>query len=163
MRFGGETLSISNGRVSRGSEPRGADPALDDSRWPRELLWNLEPAPAWIRIPIGLDPSDTQRQLGVYLGLLASHDVWWDGRRIGVSGNAERAGPIDNFYPIDAGAAGMHLLAIPILPGPAHEARGFLQGIAIGDYPHLVRSRIAAQLVPLAALGTSSGCRPFSD
>ena len=152
-RFGGETLSIDTARVARGNHPRGADPALDDSAWPRELLWNLTPGPLWIRVRIRLDDADTQRQLGVYVGALASHEVWWDGRRVGVSGTAESAGPIDNFYPIDARAPGMHLLAIRILPGPANEARGFFQGIAVGDYPHLVRSRIAAQLVPLAALG----------
>jgi hypothetical protein len=152
-RFGGETLSIGMGRVAHGSEPRGADPALDDSAWPREQLWNLTPRPLWIRVPIRLDAADTQRQLGIYVGLLASHEVWWDGRRIGLSGTAARAGPIDNFYPVDSRAAGVHLLAIRILPGPTHEPRGFFQGIAVGDYPHLVRSRIAAQLVPLAALG----------
>lgn len=152
-RFGGETLSIDTGRVARGSDPRGADPALDDSAWPRERLWNLTPQPLWIRIPIRLDEADLQRQLGVYVGLLASHEVWWDGRRIGVSGTAARAGPIDNFFPLDARAAGMHLLAIRLLPGPADEPRGFFQGIAVGDYHHLVRSRIVAQLVPLAALG----------
>jgi hypothetical protein len=152
-RFGGETLSIDNARVVRGHHPRGADPALDDSAWPPELLWNLTPAPLWIRVPIRLDPPDADRQLGVYVGALASHEVWWDGRRIGASGTADRAGPIDNFYPIDARATGMHLLAIRILPGPADASRGFFQGIAVGDYPHLVRSRIAAQLVPLAALG----------
>ncbi|HEX8620207.1 MAG TPA: histidine kinase [Thermoanaerobaculia bacterium] len=152
-RFGGETRSIDSGRVLRGDHPRAADPLLDDSAWPRELLWNVTREPLWIRMPIHLDTADTQRQLGVYVGALASHEVWWDGRRIGVSGTAESAGPIDNFYPLDARTAGEHLLAIRILPGPADASRGFFQGIAIGDYPHLVRSRIAAQLVPLAALG----------
>jgi hypothetical protein len=152
-RFGGETLSIDTGRVLRGGHPRGADPLVDDAAWPRELLWNVSREPLWIRIPIRLDAADTQRQLGVYVGALASHEVWWDGRRIGASGTAASAGPIDNFYPIDSRAAGMHLLAIRILPGPDAPSRGFFQGIAIGDYPHLVRSRIAAQLVPLAALG----------
>src|SRR4051794_37372312 len=100
-RFGGETLSIDVARGGSGSERRGADPALDDSAWPEAVLWNLTPQPLWIRSHIRLAPADTQRQLGLYVGLLASYEVWWDGHLVGRSGTASAPGPIDRFFPLD--------------------------------------------------------------
>jgi hypothetical protein len=61
---------------------------------------------------------------------------------------------MDNFFPIPrvAATAGVHLLAIRVSL-PAGNADNWFQGIAVGDYEQMLRSRIVAQVLPLAGCG----------
>ncbi|HKO58641.1 MAG TPA: hypothetical protein VJ276_22435, partial [Thermoanaerobaculia bacterium] len=146
-RFGGDTVSINAARVRLGDDPRFASPAYDDAWWEERLLYDFPLQPFWIRARV--DPGARD---GLYIGMVASYEVFWDGRRLGASGTARTDGPIDNFFVLPSFGRATHLLAIRVL-APRHPRDAAFGGIAIGDYRHLVRSRIVAQLIPLAALG----------
>ena len=100
----------------------------------------LAPAPA--------SPPGSDRTRCVYVSLLARSETFWDGQRIGRSGHAGAPGPLDNFYVIPAASAnaGPHRLEIRV----AHPEPDFFQGVVIGDYERMLRSRIVGQVVPLS-------------
>jgi hypothetical protein len=89
----------------------------------------------------------------LYVSMLAPFEVRWDGTFLGRSGTATSPGPLDNFFAIPAiGAApGEHRLEIRVLaPGLSDY---WFQGVVIGDYERMIRSRIVGQVVPLAGFG----------
>lgn len=104
---------------------------------------------AWLRATVEL-PADLRRPghpLGLYVGALASHELWWDDVRIGGSGvvgataQDERPGLLEVHYQVPD-----HLAA----PGPHHlllRTSAFHRGFApshgywaviVGDYEELV-------------------------
>jgi hypothetical protein len=90
-------------------------------------------------------PAAAGRTMCVYAAMLASFDVFWDGQFIG------RSRAMDNFFVIPAASAtaGAHTLALRVTF--TEKRPNWFQGIVIGDYEQMLRSRIVAQVVPLSA------------
>lgn len=153
-RFHGAIASFDIGRIHDGDDARWASPLFDDSRWNNAVLYRLQPRARtfWIRRRIEL-PSRSD-VLCVYAAAVASTQVYWDGRLLGRGGTDGKPGPIDNFFPIprDAATAGSHLVAIRVTL-PAGNSDNWFQGIVIGGYEPMLRSRVVAQVLPLAGCG----------
>jgi hypothetical protein len=164
-RFGGGTRSITSGRISNADDLRFADPAHDDASWPETSLYELPRAKQalWIRQKVSIAEDEFDgKPLGLYVSALASVQVYWDGELAGSSGiiddrgRAVAAGPIDNFFLLDGRrrAPGEHMLAIRLIAPPeSSRVRYYVNGIALGDYAFMVRSRVAHQIIPVAGLG----------
>lgn len=129
-----------------------ADYTVGGKAWQRALIYTIPPprSPFLLRREVVLRDHDASRPLGLYVSMLATIDAEWDGEPLG------RGTAIDNFFVLDGRRArpGRHTLLLRATPG-AESARvnNFIYGIAIGDYATMTRSRIVAQLFPLAALG----------
>jgi hypothetical protein len=110
-------------------------------------------------------PPDLRREsqpLGIYFAGLASHELFWDGERIGGGGvvgcrpENERPGPIEAHYqlPDRLAAPGPHRL---LVRASAHR-RGFMPSIGywvvlVGDFEEIVHLRRGQALVVAVALG----------
>jgi hypothetical protein len=110
-------------------------------------------------------PPELRREsqpLGIYFAGLASHELFWDGERIGGGGEVgcrpedERPGPIEAHYqlPDPLAAPGTHRL---LVRASAHR-RGFVPSIGywvvlVGDYEEIVHLRRGQALVVAVALG----------
>jgi len=155
-RFHGAIASFDVGRIAEGDDARWSSPQFDDSRWSNAVLYRLKPTSRtfWIRRRIELPAQSDDRVLCVYAAAIASTEIYWDGRVIGRSGADDKPGPMDNFFPIprDGATPGSHLLAMRVAI-PAGNSASWFQGIAIGDYEQMLRSRIVAQVLPLAGCG----------
>lgn len=155
-RFHGAIASFDVGQIAEGDDARWSSPRFDDSHWSNAVLYRLKPTSRtfWIRRRIELPARFDDRVLCVYAAAIASTEIYWDGRVIGRSGADDKPGPIDNFFPIprDGATPGFHLLAMRVAL-PAGNSANWFQGIAIGDYEQMLRSRIVAQLLPLAGCG----------
>ncbi|MBV8518688.1 MAG: histidine kinase [Acidobacteria bacterium] len=94
--------------------------------------------------------TTTERTRCVYVSMLARSETFWDGRRIGRSGTIDAAGPLDNFYVLPAALAraGPHALEIRVAHPDVRVT--WFQGVVIGDYERMLRSRIVGQVVPLS-------------
>jgi hypothetical protein len=162
-RFHGAIGSIGAGRVRMGDDLRWASPQWNDAQWTEAVLYGVQPRgrTLWIRQRVKLPVRSDDQVLCVYTAMIASSEVYWDGRLLGRSGAiggdgiVVRPGPLDNFFPIprEAAAAGVHLLAIRVALPPALIADLWFQGIVIGDYEPMLRSRIVGQVLPLAGCG----------
>lgn len=103
--------------------------------------------------------GSTERTRCVYVSLLGSFELRWDGQRIGGAGGfgpggvAGKPGPMDNFFPIPAvlAGAGPHELDLRVALPRLDE--NWYQGVVIGDYERMIRSRIVGQVVPLSGFG----------
>ena len=101
------------------------------------------------------------RPLGLYVAAIASHEIWWDGERIGSGGvvgrsaAAETPGPIDAHYQIPdrLAAPGVHLLAVRTSAFHRHftPRRGYW-AVLIGDYDTIAALHTQSSLVALMAL-----------
>ncbi len=155
-RFGAGTASVDEARVAAGDDLRWAGARFDDRGWTRRSVYDLPAERLWLRSTIILDANDEAGTPAIYTAMLAPHEVFWDGRRIGSSGvlATGAAGPMDNFFliPRDGAVAGRHLLAIRIAPrDEARRIPSFINGIAAGDYQRMMRRKLDEQLVPVAA------------
>ena len=92
----------------------------------------------------------TDRTRCVYVSLVGSFELFWDGHRIGATGNP---GPMDNFFPIPAALAGggPHELELRVVLAGIND--DWYQGVVIGDYERMIRSRIVGQVIPLSGFG----------
>ncbi|HEX3578325.1 MAG TPA: histidine kinase [Thermoanaerobaculia bacterium] len=155
-RFHGAIASVDVGRIAEGNDARWLSPQFDDSRWSNAVFYRLKPFSRtfWIRRRTELPARFDDHVLCVYEAAIASTEIYWDGRLIGRGGADDKPGPMDNFFPIPRGGAapGPHLLAMRVAL-PAGNSANWFQGIAIGDYEQMLRSRIVAQLLPLAGCG----------
>src|SRR6185436_419006 len=138
-----------------------ARPEHDDARWARTWFAQL-PAPErvlWIRARVHLAPSE--RPVAVFVGALASHEVFWDGVLVGRGGvvgdtaAAEVPGPIEAHHRIpDALAApGVHVLALRT--SAFH--RGFAPqtgywGLGVGAYEDVLLHRWSGTWIALISL-----------
>jgi hypothetical protein len=157
-RFDGVVAAVEVARLAAGDDIRWREASWDDSAWPRCLLYQVHPAPStsWIRARVSLPEMPRAWTPSIYVSIVGSFEVWWDGSRIGSSGDSaadgsvESLGAMDNFYPIPPplAAAGTHQLAIRVATPPQR-----FQGIAIGDLQTMLRSRVVSQVVPLAGVG----------
>jgi hypothetical protein len=95
--------------------------------------------------------GSTERTRCVYVSMLAPFELLWDGHRIGATGTP---GPMDNFFPIPAALAqgGPHQLELRITL-PRIDDHNWYQGVVIGDYERMIRSRIVGQVIPLSGFG----------
>lgn len=152
-------------RVRAGDDPRWAAPAFDDSSWERMKFWEVPGGDSirWIRTHVDVEP-DARRAghpLAIYIGAQASHELWWDGVRIGRGGTVGRTcaqetpGPIEAHYqiPDSLAAPGRHTLAVRT--SAFH--RGFRPmvgywSILVGDYDGIARFRTSYAWVALVSL-----------
>jgi hypothetical protein len=125
-------------------------PALDDSVWLRK------------RVDTTMLERQPGRPLGLYFAAIASHEIWWDGERIGRGGvvgrtaESEIPGPIEAHYQIPdrLAAPGVHLLAVRTSAFHRHfQPRRGYWAILVGDYDTVA----AYQRGSLAALLALSG------
>ena len=153
-RFQGAIAAFDVARIHDGDDARWASPLFDDSRWNSAVLYRMQPHARtfWIRRRVEL-PSRSD-VLCVYAAAVASTQVYWDGRLLGRGGADGKPGPMDNFFPIprDAATAGSHLVAMRVAL-PAGNSDNWFQGIVIGGYEQMLRSRVVAQMLPLAGCG----------
>lgn len=124
-------------------------PAMDDSVWLRKSVDTT----SFVR-PAG-------RPLALYFAAIASHEIWWDGERIGAGGTVGRTaeteipGPIEAHYQIPdrLAAPGVHQLAIRT--SAFHRGfspkRGYW-AVLIGDYDTIAALSTRSSLVALMAL-----------
>jgi hypothetical protein len=153
-------------RMRVGHDPAWSAPAFDDSTWPRVHFHEVPEANDSIWLRIGVDTTAAGREpghpLGLYVGAMAAHEVWWDGRRIGGSGIVGRSrseevpGPIEAHYqiPDDLAAPGRHLLALRV--SSFHRGFSPLFGywaVIVGDYDEIVERR--RESAPLALIALS--------
>jgi hypothetical protein len=117
-------VSVEDVRVHAGDDVTWATPAFDDTSWPRMHLDEV-PHPddaVWIRARVDLThlARAADHPLGIQFSGLASHELFWDGERIGGSGivartkAGEQPGRIETQVqvPDRLATAGMHTLAI---------------------------------------------------
>jgi hypothetical protein len=111
-------------RVQRGDDPRWAAPDLDDSWWPTAALGDLAASggPFWLRATLTIEPGAfaAARPIGILFAGLASHEIYWDGVRVGGGGivgrdaASEVPGPITARYWLLPSLAtpGRHVVAL---------------------------------------------------
>ncbi|HEX8173075.1 MAG TPA: histidine kinase [Thermoanaerobaculia bacterium] len=150
-------------RMHVGDDLAWAARSFDDSQWARMPIERV-PQPddaVWMRFHLTLRERTPGRPTGVYFAALASHEIFWDGVRIGGGGivgrtkAAERPGPIEAHYQVpDALAApGPHLVAVRASAfhrgfTPVH---GYWALIA-GDYDKLLTLQAHSARLALTAL-----------
>jgi MFS family permease len=106
----------------------------------------------WLRTTFVL-PPDLRREghpLGIYVGALASHELWWDGALlgrggvVGASAAEEQPGPIETHYqvPDHLAAPGTHTLLLRSSAFHRHFApRHGYWAVVVGDYEEIVVMR----------------------
>jgi hypothetical protein len=134
-------------RMHVGDDPTWATPQFDDGLW-KLVAFEDVPHPndvVWMRARVDLRPLERQpgHPIGIHFGGLASHELWWDGERIGGSGvvarnrSEERPGKLESQVQIP------DRLATPAIHTLAVRASAFHRGFAprngywnivIGDY-----------------------------
>lgn len=146
----GPYLDVGPLRWQRGDDPAWAAPGFDDAGWPRAALADIaeDGGPLWLRARVELRPGalPTDQPLGVLFAGLASHEMYWDGVRIGAGGRVAAApadevpGPLVAHHWLQPALAapGTHTVALRL---SAHHRRipinQPLWGIRIASYDHL--------------------------
>lgn len=151
-------------RVKVGHDPAWSAPSFDDRAWPT-LPVNVREAPdsIWLRQRVDLRGlhRPAMHPLGIAIAGMASHEIWWDGQRIGAGGvvgrtaAGEQPGPIDALYQIPDRLAtpGVHTLAIRVSTFHRHfRPRNGLWGVAIADYPAIARAASRRTWMGMVAL-----------
>ena len=117
-------VMVDNVRMHVGDDSRWAAPSFDDSAWTvmefEEVLHENDVV--WMRAKIDLTRLERHagHPLAIYFGALASHELFWDGERIGGGGVVARTkerevpGPIETHYQIPDRLAspGVHTIAV---------------------------------------------------
>jgi hypothetical protein len=152
-------------RFTTRDDPASADPAYDDSAWQRALFWQLPKSDGvlWARAVMTIESNDRQSgsPLGVAIGAMASHELYWDGELVGRGGvvgataAAETPGPIQALYalPDRLSAPGAHQVAVRF---SAHH-RGFephtgYWHLVAGPYDRLLVAQRSSAEIALVAL-----------
>jgi Histidine kinase len=153
-------------RYQVGDDPAWASPAFDDSQWPAGVFESLPQKPndvLWVRVKLDLRVFKVKagHPFGIYFGGLASHELYWDGEKIGGGGvvgrtrDAERPGPVEAHYhvPDRLVAPGFHTVAVRM--SAFH--RGFSPmngywGITIGNYDRIIAMRTRTANIAVTAL-----------
>ena len=138
-------------------------PPPGDPRWtPLEDGVSLQrSALYWLRAPVDVAVApDAAHPLGAAVSLLASYELWWDGRPIATSGRVgtsradEVPGRIDSVFVLPDAAVGPHLLALRLsnFHYDGQLTTSFYR-LEVGEYGELVTGAIRARFPPLLALG----------
>ncbi|HVG25856.1 MAG TPA: sensor histidine kinase [Thermoanaerobaculia bacterium] len=151
--------------MKSGDGERWSAPDFDDSGWKAVALKDV-PAmgdSVWLRKRVDTTKLGRRgdRPLALYFAGLASHEIWWDGERIGAGGvvgrtpQSEVAGPIEAHYQIPdrLAAPGVHLLAVRTSAFHRHfqPKRGYW-AIIVGDYDAIAALNQRGALIALMAL-----------
>jgi Histidine kinase len=117
-------IDIASFRVQRGDDPGWAAPGFDDTAWRRAPLAAVtEPGgPIWLRATVVVEPAtfEADRPIGILFAGLASHEIYWDGVRIGGGGivghseDSEVPGPVilRHWLPSQLATPGSHVIAL---------------------------------------------------
>jgi hypothetical protein len=140
-------VSLDHVRMHAGDDDAWAAPAFDDSSW-QQLRLDAVPDRddvVWLRGRVDLTHLQRERghPLGIQFSGLASHELWWDGERIGGSGivartaAGERPGRIETQVQIPDRLAGRGMHSVAIRASAFH--RGFRPRngywtVLVGDY-----------------------------
>lgn len=156
------TWSLGVFRMHVGDDPAFSARDYDDSAWKPVEFWRV-PAKddvVWLRRRVTVYPQ-LERPVGLYVGALASHELWWDGVRIGGAGvpgrtkEEEVPGPIEVHYHLPDALAtpGEHTLAIRTSAFHRHfdPFTGYWS-VLIGPYEDIVTARRADAQLALIAL-----------
>ena len=151
--------------MKSGHDARWSTTGFDDSGWD---VVDLKDVPAlndsvWLRKRVDTTKLHRRpdRPLGLYFAAIASHEIWWDGERIGAGGvvgrtaETETPGPIEAYYQIPdrLAAPGVHLLAVRTSAFHRHfQPRRGYWAILIGDYDRIAALNQRGSLVALMAL-----------
>jgi len=138
-------------------------PPPGDPRWaPLQIGVSLQrSALYWLRAPVEvLTPPDAAHPLGVAVSLLASYELWWDGRsiatsgRVGTSRSDEVPGRIDTIYLLPDAAVGPHLLTLRLsnFHYVGRLTNSFYR-LEVAEHDELVLGEIRARFPPLLVLG----------
>jgi hypothetical protein len=141
--------------------------AGEHGSWRRMAFEDVPPANGVVTIRADVDLSRLERRpgtpLGILFGGLASHELWWDGERIGGSGvvartkEGEIAGALEAHYHLPDRLAGPGVHRLLVRTSAFH--RGFepkhgYWNIVIADYDRLASQRTrAAHLATIALSG----------
>ncbi len=160
-----KVLSVDAFLMKVGHDVRWSFPQTDDRSWKPVKLHDVpaEDDSVWLRARV--DTSALKRgpgrPVGLYFAAIASHEIWWDGERIGSggvvarTGNNEVPGPIQALYQIPDRLAtpGSHLLAIRTSAFNRHfSPRSGYWNVLIGDYDELRNAPRRGAWIALAAL-----------
>lgn len=153
-------------RYRIGDDPSWASPTLDERGWKPATFDTLPRKPGdviWVRVTLDLTTFKVKegKPFGVYYGGMASHELFWDGEKIGGGGvvgrtkETEVPGPIEAHYyvPQRLIAPGMHTVAVRM--SAFH--RGFSPvngywGIVVGNYERIVEARKSSEYLGIAAM-----------
>lgn len=161
----GLTHVLSDFVMSSHDRPANAAPELDASAWRPVRLYNVpRPEPVlWLRADVTLTAANLPagRPLGLLVGALASHEIYWDGEPIGHGGvvataaDGETPGPLEALYalPDRLATPGRHVVAMRTSAHHRHfrPSTGFWY-LAIGDLEWLARLDEASNRVALISL-----------
>lgn len=151
--------------MKSGDAEQWSAPGFDDSGW---QAVDLKDVPAmgdsvWLRKRVDTTRLTRRpgRPVALYFAGIASHEIWWDGERIGGGGVVGRTaaseipGPIEAHYQIPDRLAtpGVHLLAVRTSAFHRHfqPKRGYW-AILVGDYDTIAALNQRSSLVALMAL-----------
>jgi hypothetical protein len=158
-------LRVETVRYQAGDDPRWAASDHDDSGWPQSDLQAVDAGEGlvWLRARVTLAEGQVPpgRPTGIYFGALASHELFWDGVRIGRGGVVgaspaeEVPGPVEAHYQVPDALAGPgdHVVAIRT---SAHHRRfeptsGYWT-LLVGEYDRLARGEGARAWLALGSL-----------
>lgn len=157
---------VSGFRIQRGDDPRWADPSFDDRAWPKAGRYGIPSRDGiyWVRFRVRLDELHTLRRQDTFvLSIVASYEVYWDGRLLGANGRpgmtaeAEERGVIDRAFriPEELSGPGEHLVALRLSSfhtGFPSESYGIMSRLfALPDYVAFRARSIAFSLVAFGA------------
>ncbi len=134
-------------RMKFGDDPAWSSPDLDDSDWEQIRLYDVPEADSviWLRADVELRPEHLVegRPLGLFYAAMATHEIWWDGVRIGWSGvigssaEEEVPGTVQAHYliPSHLASPGIHTLALrtSAFHRHFHPGTGYW-AVVIGEY-----------------------------
>ena len=149
-----------------GDDPAWSSPDLDDSDWELVHLSDVPEADSvvWLRAEIELRPEHLVegRPLGIFYAAMATHEIWWDGERIGrggvVGGSAaeEVPGPVQAHYviPPQLASPGVHALALrtSAFHRHFHPQVGFWV-VILGEYDRIANGGGPPQVALIALSG----------
>ena len=137
----------------------------DDPSWQSTTLSEVpHPGDAiWLRAKVDLTDLERRpgRPLGIYFGGMASHELFWDGQRIGGGGvvartkEGETPGPIETHYQIPDALASLTTHTVTIRASAFH--RGFVPRngywtIIVSDYDRIAEMRTYSAHLAMIAL-----------
>lgn len=158
-------------RFQRGDDPRWAEPDFDDTAWPTILPSEVPARDGiyWVRFRVSADEMRDdagEARDGVALTILASYDLYWDGRLIGRNGDvAARAedeipGRIDALFqiPPDLATPREHVVALRLASFHSGFATPYY-GInyRLGSFAPMIAEHTRRSLGSLVAMGAMSG------
>lgn len=136
-------IDVARFRVQPGDDPRWAEPGFDDAAWPSAALSELTApgGPIWLRAEVTVEPGafPADQPIGLLFAGMASHEIYWDGARVGGGGVVGRSaadevpGPIvaRHWLPSPLAAPGRHAIALRL--------SAFHRGVPVSQPLWLVR------------------------